>query len=251
MGTKKKSGGMYVLDDVGQKHRHISIVLVSNILPLEEIHHTFLDKLAEWSDIIYIFPEVDYSGYASLSRKKFTSLYNGMAWTEENSRKSNIVECLIFSLSYILNVFSSYSGVSLINLNGVNEENKEKLLENLPKIYGSEIVQPVLNIQRVDPVSLFYLYMDAVDQKLGKGLFGDDYNNFGMYTRFFTSDPVIFLRMSTISEILKYTESKPDYTKSFSYLDTSEAFTFLASVIRELGLTNLNSSIEILDINKL
>lgn len=254
MKNSKKSGGMFVLD-VGQKHKHISIVLVSDVLPLGDNHHNFLDKLSVWSDIVYIFPEVTFSGYNDINRKKFVSLYNGLAWTEVNKERS-LVDCLLFSLSYILNIFSNYSGVSIIRLDSIEEKTTDKLLGNLQKVYASEVIQPVFKIQRQDSASLFYLYSVLVKEKLGNKLFRDiwcdkETDNLGMYTRYSTFDPVIFLRPITIKDILNYTDSNPDYISSFSYLDPNTLFEFMASVVKEIGITNLNASIETLDINKL
>lgn len=202
--------------------------------PLQQHTLDGLDKLAKFSDIIFLFPE---GADRYVDCEKFTSLCSGCSWTIGDWE-----ETLIETFQYGLEIFGkhfSYVLMNLIDIDGLYIP--EDIIVNL-NMSTSKV--PILEIQRKSPEELFDYYKYIREDSTRswweiwrkETTFKWDLNNF--YSLWKTESVFIYLRPKNIEELL---EKKDIVTTFDSYRD------FIASCIKNIGMEYIDKNLEDID----
>jgi hypothetical protein len=261
---------MYVINQ--PIHTIFSIVVIDTDFPIPKRCHDYIDDLQQISDTCYIFSDACYKS-RKINKKKFTTLYNGNCFIDVSG--DNILPIVNKALEYSVELFSkkhfTYLLMKLSDLDKYSRENFNRLLSNIQKVNMSNVMQPVLEIHRLNNENMYEYYredhvpvnIDPIQCTFINRLF-PDFANFIMrmnytlkkandedikniYSSWETGSKVQFYRKDTIKEILKFTENNPSFIGTFSGDRVDVAY---ASLLKRLSIKNHNTNIEDLDLGK-
>jgi len=202
--------------------------------PLQQSTLDGLDKLAEFSDIIFLFPS---GAQKYVDCEKFTSLCSGCSWTIGEWE-----DTFIESLQYGLEIFGKHYSYLLMNLVDIDGLYIPK--DNIINLNMSASKVPILEIQRKSPEELYdyYKYIREIPERSWweiwrkETIYKWDLNNF--YSLWKTDSVFIYMRPKNVEQILE----KKEIVSTFeSYRD------FIASCIMNMGMEYINQNIEDID----
>lgn len=249
---------VYVLNQ--PKHIILSIVVVDCQVPLKTAMHHDLDKLVRYSDVIFIFCN-KFSSNKKIDKRKFTSLYQACGFVESSG---NLAKTLFTVLEYSKEIFKKHIGITISNLDDIDVTDTQ--IKNLIEINGSAIMKPVFKIRRLESNELFEIYerdveseeieakfklttsiLNLIDRK-NKIITDDDYGMFKCYT---SDSKLLYFKNGTINLILNFVNSPKSTNYINSFENELDIRSVLSSMIKKLGIDNLNQNIEDLEINNL
>lgn len=250
---------VYVLHQ--PKHILMSIVVIGKGtgIPLTEEIQGNLDTLSGMSDVFYVFPENGITKKDEyIDPRAFTSLHSGCGFI--SCSKLPMIGAILKALHYSTEIFGKHLGYSLTQaewLVGIGE----RMFQNLVEINGSAMMKPVLEITRLGPkvLSQFYIKREAEDtfrlpwEKKDNYKYPSEWS--GMYCKFTSPSKILFLRNSIVQLILsRYGDI--DFVKFYSTFVDIPPYSwdmryFIASLLKDMGIDNINNSIEDLEIGKL
>lgn len=236
------------------KHSIVSILTMNPSGMLSEENHQALDKLGKFSDLIFIF-----LGKGNIDRRKFTTLYQGTAWTSIGDEGENLAETQFKVFSYCKEIFNTHQVYLLGDVLDQKEEDIDE--DQIQLISMSTIIKPIYKAHRLtaeetrniywttdttnnDQPSKIKLFWSALINK-GCEEKEPDFNN--MYYTWNTSSPLIFLRSETVNLFLKMIDQK--YLQTFS--DNSKFSCSIISGLKKLGIDNIDSNLKDIDYGNL
>lgn len=237
---------VYVLQQ--PKHHIFSLIVVDDVksaLP-QKIHDAIL-RLAEISDIGFVFNFKKFPNSKNIDIAKFSSLYEAKCLIvgDDDYMSLDIMKML----SYCINIFDStivHSGFTISRL-----EDMALLTDvdfnNLSLINGSTIVRPIYKSRRltsseywriystdfIEEKSSFRKIFDRIVQKVVPS-FGIIGSNCRKFSRWHTDSPILYYRKPTISSMLG---TNTEDLKTFIELDPRYMF---ASLDKMMGNPCLN-----------
>lgn len=236
---------MYILRQ--PKRALISLVILNT--GVENKKHSYLEKILDHSDIIFIF---DCYG-KNINKEKFTSLYNACGYIEVNE---SLGSTLIKTLDYIVEIFQIHSGFMIIDLDDIVEENmnNDNFFKTLENISMSSIIKPILKISRLSSVLLSRIYEESDNsEKLSwwKKIFNkkDKKNKANMYCSYLSTSDILYFPKASIIKILDFVE-KDENKIVESFEDEFDYCKYIfPSLIRYMEMDFINSNIENLELN--
>lgn len=252
-----KKGEIYIFEQ--PKHIISSIIIVKNNFPINEELHKKLEDLSKISDLYFIFSDYHFIKSRKIDKEKFTKLYRagGMIDTVEN----NLGDSLFKLLDYDITIFQKH--LSFIILDTESNLNN-KTIENLTKLTGSTIVRPVFKIRRLTSQEFFQIYKNDEEEKekisntwinklFNKPKLENNSNLFGAYCSYTSESDVIFFKLSTIKVLISEYLEAPEFIKDIfikSFNEESDIRYLISSIIKYLGINNLNINLEDVEINQ-
>ena len=250
---------VYVLNQ--PKHIILSVVVVDCQVPLKTSIHNDLDKLIRYSDVIFIFCNDKFSSNKKIDKRKFTSLYQACGFIESSG---NLAKTLFTVLEYSKEIFKKHIGITISNLDNIDITDIQ--IKNLIEINGSAIMKPVFKIRRLESNELFEIYerdieseeieakfkittsiLNFIDRK-NKIITEDNYGMFKCYT---SDSKLLYFKNGTINLILNFVNNPESTNYINSFENELDIRSVLSSIIKKLGIDNLNQNIEDLEINNL
>lgn len=216
------------------KHSIISIILVNSEFPIQESQHESLSKLIEFSDVFFIFP----SSVKGINKEKFTSLYEGCGWIEEDTRLS---ETYIRSILYCLEIFECHIGFCISRISDLKPEiiDSQKIIS----LTGSSLGSPIFKIRKLTSPEFYDIYKET-----NSGIFKSSRDNSNMYASYTSESPILYFKRSNLNLIVDFWNENNKYTNSFTLSDPRY---FFASTCKFLEINVINSDLCDLDIRKL
>jgi len=217
-------------------HTILSVVVIGDEFPIKDTTHNSIDKLSEFSDVVFIFSDRLFKSQRKINKEKFSTLYQACAYIESSD---NLMETLSKTLYYDSEIFAKHFGFLLMNSWDI-EENIPK--NDIMKILGSTIEKPIIKIDRYSNKDLYDIYEkkwlidDIVCPVLEKNKL-DNKN-----TCYTSSSNIIMCKRNLVKVLLDFwlnIENK-NYIKSFSGDNIKD---YLASVIKYLKLDYINKPI--------
>lgn len=231
-----------------------TIVIMDNEdFPLETASHDNLDKLCTFSDVMLVFPKDN----KRILIPKFANLYGICSYRIGSSGKVSIE--LTEMLRYCVNVFEGQHSTFLIT-----DESRlstlpltEDTIQKITNIIVSGAALPILEIERLGSEELYSIYKNEGEtEENNKSLWstifnpGKEYDATSsklrdrMWSTHRTKTGIVFMRKPVVDHLIL----DPDY----SYMDTfseSDFGYYLASLIKEKGIDNIQSDIYNVKIN--
>ena len=238
------------------EHTILTVMTVPNIFPLENDVHESISKLNKISDIIFIFrsPSLD-----KINIPKFSNLYNvcGYYIAEQNNPGEAALEVLVYGYE-VLRKHTSYLTLEIDYAPGISSD---KALANIQTVNASSIVKPIFEGRELNSEEFFDIYKkpEKTEKETGNSWWGwwkntkneeDETDKKGMWTRWTSISNAIWLRSRTIG-LLKDKYEDPEfnqYSNTFTDLNPDK---LLISLLKKLGIDNINASIETLNVNSL
>ena len=218
------------------KHSVISIVLVDSEFPVPQEQHESLDRLLEFSDVFFVFPK----SVRGIGKEKFTSLYEGCGWIEEDL---GLPETYLHTILYSLEIFECHVGFCISRLSDLTPDiiDSQKIIN----ITGSSLGSPVFKTRKLTSHEFYDIYKET-----NSGIFKTRPDSSNMYASYTSGSPILYFKRSNLGTIIDFWRSSEDnkYIKSFTLSDPRY---FFASVCKFLGIGTLDSDIHDLDIGRL
>lgn len=246
---------MYVVEQ--PKHTIVSLVYAKELIdkPLTKEEFNFFTKLADKTDVIYIFPQ---SPLSKIDCRKFTSLYCGCGYAIINE---NLLTTFMFVLQYVNRVFEKHmTYLYLRNPHNV-PPNPDKFFSNLEQVNMSSIASIICEIVRLGPDELYQLYVRRPEEitriKIGKFWNKEDVtlyssSKYNIYTRYSVLGDNIVFRAGHINVLINNYLNDPDFLDYFkTFTDSETVKFFIGSYIKASGTSHLNKSIENFNIGNL
>ena len=229
---KTKENEAYVVNQ--PTHAILSIIFIgSDLYPLSKNIHDNLYNLSQISDLFFVFHK---SGMSGINPDKFCNLYSACGWTYSSS---SLVDTFLFVGQYDMNIFKNHSGYLVFNtiqsIPAISEEDKTKI----QGINSSGTVDPILEMTRLTSDELYRIYSTPSD--ISSWITRPVNRNDRKYSIWSSPSRIIFFRPSLFSKFFTTTK---EYNDSFSWDDIRY---YIASAIKMLGLTNINSEILTVD----
>lgn len=253
-----------------------SVIIMDTEFPISKKLHESITNLQKFSDTCYLFSDDLYSS-KRVSKKKFTSLYEGNCWI--NVEGDNILPSIMKVFDYALEIFNKHSSFMIMNLSDLEKYSEEewvKFKDNCCKVNSSNILRPILKIDRIgnediyeyyrkdeecaetdtNPIIEFFPFNNAISRKLGLNYFtsmfetkesNDEEDCSNMYSSWITSSRVLFFRRPSIKDFITFIENNPDFIDTF---DGDKINIFFPSIINRLRIKYHNSGIEDLDLGE-
>lgn len=208
---------MYVIEQ--PKRASLSIVWFSDLnmdLPLDSILHDGLDRLHNFSDLVFIYSS---KFTKKIDREKFATLYQATSWIEVGDSET---ETFIKVLDYVREIFFCHVQINFFFASDFTVQD----LDRLDKLRDNRILSlssSVLEIERHDSSEIFKMY----------------YNNessLGMYRIYHTPTHIIRLGLSTVDLIRGLSGT---YYKTFDTYFRD----FIPNSIKRLGIEYINQNI--------
>lgn len=264
-------GEVYIVNQ--PKHTLLSVIVVNSYI--YDVIHDNLYNLSKVSDIIFLFSDFYNEDQKRINKEKFTSLYQACGFID--CPGSDVDTYLFKIFSYSKEIFNKHIGyliteTSLLSGMELDDEFNNKLLE----INGSSIIKPIFKIRRATNSELKEIYYDTENESEKK------YNNpissfigalseiikecdpekvrndeikknkdFGKYCCYSSDSEILYFRNGTINLFCTYYENDniKNYVKTFSF--KYDVRCLLSSMVKKLGIENLNLDIKDLNVNKL
>ena len=208
---------MYVMEQ--PKHASLSIVWFSELnmkVPLEDVLHKGLDKLHDFSDLVFIYsPKFT----KKIDKEKFAALYQATSWIEVGDSET---ETLIKTLDYIREIFYCHVQINFLFASDFSVHD----LDCISKLHDNRVLSlnsSVLNIERHDSGEMFRMYYD-------------NDSDLGMYRIYYTPSHILRLGLETCDLIR--TLSKTYYKTFDTYIRD-----FIPCSIKRLGIDYINKNI--------
>lgn len=227
-------------------HTIFSLVVVDSVFPISSDVHDALGKLAEVSDLVFVFSD-NFGG--SINRMKFSSLYNACAWLDSGD---SISDSLFKVLQYDLEVFEgqhiSYLVYNSSDLTYIGNE----FIDQIQKINMMSISKPIFKSRRLSSEEYYEIYKLGNNEKSKLRIFESkkekksDISN--MYCSYTSDSSVLFFKRGTIDLFVKFwcdPETKA-YIGTFQKWDCRYLF---ASLTKRLGIDTFDCNIEELKIS--
>ena len=214
-------------------HILLSIIKVSENPEISNVIHEVLFELEKISDIIFIFPE-----RAFLSKRKFTSLYQGCGWTSY----TNLPETFVDILRYDKEIFEGHTGILYANLEDLGKTMISDI-PRLPLILGSTVVSAVFEYSRLGTKEFKEIYELKEPTKISEIIMmwltsERDEDTSGMYCIYKSTSPImLFPKPALIDKILE--GATKDYLETFRDFDLHY---LLASLSVKVGIKILNKN---------
>lgn len=226
---------IYVLNQ--PKHSIISLVLVDRKeFPLPDSEHESISKLHEFSDVFFIFPK-DIKG---IRKDKFTSLYEGCGWTEEDT---NLPETFLHAILYSFEIFECHVGFCISRLSDL----KPEIIDG-PKIVtltASNLGSQIFKTRKLGSQEFYDIYKET---NLGILKRRSDFSN--MYASYTSESPILYFKRSGLGVVIDFWRASEDnkYVRSFTLNDPRY---FFASVCKYLGIKTIDSDVHDLNVGSL
>lgn len=247
-------------------HSVFSIIIMDTGYPISEKSHKYIEHLQKFSDTCFLFSDKLYKS-SNISKRKFTSLYEGNCWIDINN--ANILPGIIKVLDYSVEIFEKHGSFIITHLSDLekySDEDWKRFCENSNKVNMSNILYPILKIERLGNEKMYEFYKENevkteensfikfIEKKLFLNYFTDFFNKSGevdddswMYASWKTESIALFFRLPTIKLFIEFLENNPNFINTFRGDRTD---LFFSSLIRRLGIKNHNCNIEELDLGE-
>lgn len=257
---------------VQRQPRHIlmSVVVVGvgEIFPLTSEQQGVIDNLGEVSDVFFVFNAPSKNSGKRVDPGKFCSLHSGMAYLEcENLGSLN--SGILKALQYSVEIFGKHLGYVITRVLDLGKF-KDTTISNLVTLNNSTITRPVLSIKRLGSEILAKYYITETqecEQDIWHKVFSKcqcfsgpkipilDNKLRGMNCRYTSLSEAAYLRTATVRLILSRlgTLEFSEFLESFEGLEP-ESFDyryFLGSLLKDMGIDNIDSDPGELEIGKL
>ena len=209
-----KNDEIYVVNQ--PKHSILSVILFDEEktkFPLSDNLHENIFKLAEISDLFFVFKGKYYENTADLD--KFTSLYGATAWINTISL---VTPALMKVLQYARDIFNQHTAYTIcnsFNLDEIKDINQYK--DKIMKVTMSDTTWPILKITRLNSFEMYDIYMrENVNKNWLENWYNEFWNNIknprnNKYTTFKSESNIIYLKNITINKIVELWENEGGY----------------------------------------
>lgn len=223
---------MYVIEQ--PKHSIASIISMNSDFPICKNTHDNIRKLGEFTDLIFVFPEVP----RGVDIEKFTTLYQGSSYLVGNSKSLAIPTKI--SIQYCVEVFNKHVAFLMTSMRALEYKQLDLNIQSIQEITASpDTRRPILEIVESDENALSEIYM--YEEKR----FFDTHDKIGRkYSSFYTPSPIIYFKALTLKNLMELCTD--EFLETFTEPDLS--FMWASSIIRK-GIGHTNSDLLKVKIN--
>ena len=240
-------------------HAVLSLVVVDSEFPIPELSHEVMERLKDSSDVFLVFSDKYFSKSKKINKNKFANLYGVCGWIDS---MDNLYYTILKAVQYSIEIFANkHVAYSLINMSDVKNLGNS-YFDNILSVTGSTVTKPIFKLRRLNSREFFDIYSEYSEDenKKKKGckiinrIFKKEEDNTCSITNMFSSytstSTSMFFKKNTMNLFINFRDDE----KSKSYIDsfdTSDFRNFFASMVKYLGISIIDSSIERLNVGNL
>ena len=239
------------------QHAVISLIIVGDTWPLSENLHDNIFRLEEISDVVFVFSDKYFPGHKNIDKNKFANLYRACAWIESDESLS---ETIFKILKYSEAIFQKHVGYCFMNSWDIEQKLTQDTLDNIVKATSSDLYKPIFKLYRLSNEELWNIYKiephESIEYNktsiLRKFLKLDKYNkptdNSNMFSTYSSKSDILLLKKQVINTLINF-DNTDELGISKTFITNDIRF-LLASLVKYLGIDNINCSIENLKLGK-
>lgn len=235
--NKIKTNEVYVINQ--PKHSIMTFIFIDPKLELMETCHSLILKLAENSDIMFIFKSI-----RGIDPDAFSKVYGACSWIVSDKI---VAKTFVKAFAYSIAVFKDFVGFLTFDnysTNSIKYCMSDSDIERLVQVAGSGITRPIFSASHLNVEEMYDIYRtDNIPEPILPWKKRPDvrreYTTWKMTSESAFFRPSLFEKLNTLSE---------DYIDSFTWESIRY---FIASACEYLGIKRLNYSVFDLNINRL